>query len=97
MYIFVYTNSKPHCIKLVVHAHYGLRQGCLETLALPINWLGFSLFLCKVDDLHEKYHECLEMLMENQVGNKDVNRILQQGSQTFVLLESRGLAVVVFL
>ena len=97
MYIFVYTNSKPHCIKLVVHAHYGLRQGCLETLALPINWLGFSLFLCKVDDLHEKYHECLEMLMENQVSNKHVNRILQQGSHTFVLLESKGLAVVVFL
>ena len=64
---------------------------------LPINCLGFSLFLCKVDDLHEKYHECLEMLMENQVSKKDVNRILQQGSQTFVLLESRGLAVVVFL
>ena len=92
MYIFVYTNSKPHCIKLVVHAHYGLRQGCLETLALPINWLGFSLFLCKVDDLHEKYHECLEMLMENQVSNKHVNRILQQGFAHLCPLGIQGLS-----
>ena len=37
------------------------------------------------------------MLMENQVSNKDVNRILQQRLHTFVLLESRGLPVVVFL
>ena len=37
------------------------------------------------------------MLMENQVSKKDVNRISQQGSHTFVLLESRGLAVFVFL
>lgn len=44
-----------------------------------------------MDDLHEKYHECLEMLMENQVSNKHVNRILQQGFTHLCPLGIQGL------
>lgn len=33
----------------------------------------------KVDDLHEKYHECLEMLMENQREVKKLNTKIESG------------------
>ena len=35
-----------------------------------------TVFLSQVDDLQDKYHECLEMLMENQVKKKKRKSIL---------------------
>lgn len=60
----------------------------MDTFELLVNLfvLQYSILtvLYQVDDLQDKYHECLEMLMENQVLVNRVQSLLIENSSKLV-------------
>ena len=60
----------------------------MDTFELLVNLfvLQYSILtvLYQVDDLQDKYHECLEMLMENQVTVNRVQSLLIENSSKLV-------------